>query len=758
MPAERLRAKSRGPDGRPPLTIRRHTLDVLEAAERLVDVTGAGQLAAVGLDPAGWLPRFRREVLLAALLHDLGKANDHFQGMVRCRRGPDRPQGLRHEAVSYLLARLPELQGWLAAVADPRTLELVLWAVAGHHRKFPPDGPPEGCGAELVVHLGHDDFGAVLALGERRLGLGPPPSFDGDRTWRLTRARGVFSALVEARAEAERAARSLSGEERRYVAALKACLIGADVAGSIRRRGAEPMADWIGRAFDRVPGPDELESIVARRLEGKPLRPFQEAVADRPERVVLVLAGCGSGKTLAAYLRAARRWPGRRLFVCYPTTGTATEGYRDYLADPELEAELVHGRAEVDMELLDLGDDEPDAGPGEGGPGRAARDSAGALEQWSTPLVGCTVDAVLGLVQNMRRGLYAWPSLARSGFVFDEIHAYDEALFGALLRFLVEVPGVPCLLMTASLPAARRDLLRAALAARGEPLGVVAGPPELEAVPRYIRTPSAPDVEAAWAAVEKTLAGDGKVLWVVNTVAAALALAADPRAARHGAMLYHSRFRYRDRVERHRDVIEAFRAEGPALAIATQVAEMPLDLSADLLLSELAPIPALIQRLGRLNRRARPDGSTGTRPLVAYEPAGDAPYEPEELEEARRWLAALGDGPLSQADLAARWADLATEAAMPPGGITTDHASAWIDGGFVTGPRPLREASPGIEVILESDVPTSFDPEWRPEKVRIPMALPRDRGWRTWPQVAFCRVPPAGRISYDPLRGAAWTD
>ena len=31
---------------------------------------------------------------------------------------------------------------------------------------------------------------------------------------------------------------------------------------------------------------------------------------------------------------------------------------------------------------------------------------------WSTPVVPCTVDTVLGLVQNNKRGLFAWPALA----------------------------------------------------------------------------------------------------------------------------------------------------------------------------------------------------------------------------------------------------------------------------------------------------------------------------------------------------------
>ena len=67
-------------------------------------------------------------------------------------------------------------------------------------------------------------------------------------------------------------------------------------------------------------------------------------------------------------------------------------------------------------------------------------------------------------------------------------------------------------------------------------------------------------------------------------------------------LVYHSRFRYCDRVRQHGAVIDAFRGNAPALAICSQVAEMSLDLSASLLVTDLAPVPALIQRLGRLNR------------------------------------------------------------------------------------------------------------------------------------------------------------
>jgi CRISPR-associated endonuclease/helicase Cas3 len=185
---------------------------------------------------------------------------------------------------------------------------------------------------------------------------------------------------------------------------------------------------------------------------------------------------------------------------------------------------------------------------------------------------------------------------------------------------------------------------------------------------------------------------------------------------------------------------------------------MSLDLSADLLVTHLAPIPALIQRLGRLNRRAKPDGTTGTRPFLVYDPPGwpgraPLPYTSRELEEALAWLDALGEDGIRQSDLIGRWPERPPEASPPAEG-----GHVWLDGGLVTEPWPLREASPGIDVILEDDRPGVEAGRDRPEDVRIPMPpVPRGLNWRKWPVCGFCRVPPSGMISYDPRKGARWT-
>lgn len=92
---------------------------------------------------------------------------------------------------------------------------------------------------------------------------------------------------------------------------------------------------------------------------------------------------------------------------------------------------LEHGRRQVDFRLLQADEDRNTA---------IARIES--LDLWRVPVVACTVDTVLGLVQNNRRGLCAWPALAQGAFVFDEIHSYDDKLFDALLHFLDAMRGV----------------------------------------------------------------------------------------------------------------------------------------------------------------------------------------------------------------------------------------------------------------------------------------------------------------------------
>jgi CRISPR-associated endonuclease/helicase Cas3 len=475
--------------------------------------------------------------------------------------------------------------------------------------------------------------------------------------------------------------------------------------------------------------------------------------------VTLVTAGCGCGKTVAAWLWAARQCPGQRVFFSYPTTGTATEGFRGYLFDQEthqskLGAELFHSRAQVDFEvILDVNEEDKAASIEE------EQLRIYSLKAWSTPIVCCTVDTVLGIMQNHRRGLYAWPALAQSAFVFDEIHAYDDKLFGCLLRFLSDLRGAKVLLMTASLPTPRLAAIHTALE-NDDPLNIISGPPELEHLPRYHREESTGIV----ARVREELTRGGRVLWICNVVDRAMDVA--DRFGDWNPLIYHSRFRYVDRVERHKEVVSSFSPgtdQAGCLAICTQVAEMSLDISATLLVTEVAPVPSLIQRLGRLNRHAKPsDPPPPTMPFVIDYPRKesgeikDMPYSLEVYgnwpELTEQWLGELGKESISQQTLASAWESLNSNEEVE--WIDT----TWIDGGPSTQIDSVRTSSPGVTVIQAGeDADACRKDASLISRYSIPMPPYRyGKHWMDWERIKGTMVAPREFMEYDRKRGARW--
>lgn len=723
---EPLLAKSGDPS--PGRSLQGHTWQVMESARLLLELRLPQAEHTVGRS----MPGMERVVMLAAFLHDLGKANDAFQAMIRKRRTA---QPVRHEALSLLVARRV-LRDWLRAVYSDEEIDRASVVAAGHHRKFPSRAVADSgdSAAECTVQLGHPDFRKVLQIGVATLGLPPvPPEVLVDRTVARSKAEALFD---QAHDEIVFAAGDLD------LAVAKAFLLAADVIGS-----AEPVAAKreaaVRDALSCRASRTELASIADARLQGKPPRAFQRDVARSQAPVTLATAGCGSGKTIAAYLWAQQH-AGRQLWFCYPTTGTATEGFKGYLLDLDLETWLEHGRREVDMEGLQSVVE----GTGEQAEEESQRRDAARIESvqnWGAQVVSCTVDTVLGLLQCQRKGMYAWPGLADAALVFDEIHAYDGRMFGGLLRLLEALRGTPVLLMTATLPAARLDRLRRTVHdVQGVALVEVPGPADLEEIPRYVQAHADPRELA-----RRCLSEGGKVLWVCNTVGRCQEVADGPWPVT--PLRYHSRYRYVDRVQRHRDVINAFAAPGACLAVTTQVCEMSLDLSADLLITELAPVSAMVQRLGRLNRRAGPHDPP--KPFVVAEPDGERPYSAEQLDEARTWLLdpVFARPGLSQKDLAESWARLGGGADVPP-----DKGSNWLDGGVVTEPREVRDSSASLTVLRECDADRVRQGLDSAVRLAIPMNPPRSRAWLSWPKVKHVPVAPQSALSYDALRGAAW--
>ncbi len=748
-----------------------HLRDVVECAVAISAATQDSQLRAFGVKPEQFKQRFAKLLIVSAACHDLGKANNHFQQFVLddpLKNGQPTKQGVRHEWISWYVLQQDDMSSWVKSCLDSATAEIdwhiILWAITGHHPAYGreiPRSQAQGTSDAIELYLSHPDYLECLDIVARCLGKSRCPILPASRT--VSANQDVLAAIREWPSTSTIFWRAWQRDPVivALVAAVKNSLVAADVAGSALPTESEASLRpelWhkvISDCLLNVPSSSQLEELIRDRLmyrgQQQSLRPFQREVAAKASEVTLVKAGCGSGKTLAAYHWAQVRCAGKRLYVCYPTTGTTTEGFRDYVFDkdehePKYGAKLFHGRASIDRQvILETPHGESDD--------EDALARIRSLQSWNAPIVTCTVDTVLGIIHNQRRAIYSWPSICNAAFVFDEIHAYDSSMFGALLAFLQKLKGVPVLLMTASLSLERLERLRKVIRDRGSELREIDGPRELEGLKRYrLETIVVSDISDR---VKKEMANNGKVLWVSNTVDRTIKAYHSCSSFCDSLTVYHSRFRYVDRVERHKAVIDAFATDNAAIAWTSQVAEMSLDLSATLLITELAPISALIQRLGRLNRRAT-SSIDPIRPFIVIEPLdkngklAPLPYKQEQLNEAKEWLSRLPET-ISQADLVTQWESMPVSAREQ-----IDSTSTWIDGGFDRVVKELREGSPGVTVIRRKDLERVIRGESTLVEVTIPMNQRFGENQSDWQRFQGAVVVDDTQLNYSELLGGKW--
>lgn len=451
------------------------------------------------------------------------------------------------------------------------------------------------------------------------------------------------------------------------------------VPSSTRRIGADNSrleAAWRGLDLPGPWVPDEPQETAAELFAsrfvlppGAEIRPVQaEAVRMAREMpgsgLLIIEAPMGEGKTeaalAAAEILAARTRAGGCL-VALPTRATGDAMFSrllDWLEHlPSAEGRsvfLAHAKAALNDEwsgLVRAGSRPITAVDSDGAqsvpsPGSATRRSPSGLQahQWlrgrkkgllASFTVG-TIDQVLFGGLKSRHLALRHLALAGKVVVIDEVHAYDAYMSSYLERVLewLATYKVPVILLSATLPAARRHALTEAyagagggvgmdLAADAYPLLTAVGPGEgpLIAQPPaasgrgtdIVLEPLSDDLVSLTDRLERELAGGGCALVVRNTVDRVLE-AAERLRERFGedrVTVAHSRFVAADRAAKDKDLLSRFgrdgeRPSGPHVVVASQVVEQSLDIDFDLLVTDLAPVDLMLQRMGRLHRHARP--------------------------------------------------------------------------------------------------------------------------------------------------------
>ena len=119
-------------------------------------------------------------------------------------------------------------------------------------------------------------------------------------------------------------------------------------------------------------------------------------------------------------------------------------------------------------------------------------------------------------------------------------------------------------------------------------------------------------------------------------------------AAETEVLLIHSRFRPSDRQRVNTQLLSPVGTQG-RIVVATQVVEAGVDISASVLISELAPWPSMVQRFGRCNRYG--EELEANICWVDVPEKSSTPYSSEELDASRRILRGLEGKRVAPLDL-----------------------------------------------------------------------------------------------------------
>ena len=369
---------------------------------------------------------------------------------------------------------------------------------------------------------------------------------------------------------------------------------------------------------------------------------MQRKIVHNDSMRVILNAGCGEGKTAAALLFAQKLLRENRIdriIFTLPTKFTANNLSRDLTdnkkyAIPEELVGITHGDASEFLRQKTQETKEEDTNEDEIENLIMAQVFENSI--YAKPITISTVDhLIMSLYHGYKFADRAFCNVASSLVVFDEVHYYEQHTTGAIaetMRRLTELQ-VPHLVMTATIPCAVRSEMDKL---------VTNQPYTFQQAPAVIESTSEPKTPFEIERLTDTLINeddksvsdellglvqqniDRRQIIFVNQVARAKRIyqtLADSGICEN-VICYHSGFiskhrnekekiiralfkRPEDRKEADINALECrnFYNTEPCILVSTQVSELSLDISADVMYSEIAPIDSIIQRGGRLHRK-----------------------------------------------------------------------------------------------------------------------------------------------------------
>ncbi|MDO5603767.1 MAG: CRISPR-associated helicase Cas3' [Paracoccus sp. (in: a-proteobacteria)] len=574
------------------------------AAYHMLDVAA---VAEVLIEPFGFPEPLRDALILLTALHDLGKIGAGFRAMLQT----GTRQIWRHWEMTevYLFQHDDDL---MAGILGGRgTVRKQLYsAAAGHHGRPPTLSKLDD--HRLLEQSGPEAARDAPALIKAFAALWPAASLDGISTARAKELGWWLAGFVSA-----------------------ADWIGSNTEWFAPVAAGPDLGDYLDAAREAAPTAVRLAGLDAPHPSDKPLfdftlRPMQAACAGigipAGQTLAIIEDETGSGKTEAALILAQRMMlagKGRGIYFALPTTATADAMFSrarklvSAMFDGPPSLTLAHGRAELSDEYRAL---------------RAPRNSPTdepVCTDWLADnrrraLLGNvgvgTIDQALLSVLPTRFNTLRHFGLSSKILIVDEVHEMGTPYMATTLAQLLRAhraAGGSAILLTATLPLDQRAALLDAWGAGDDgdasyPALTMAGGAarrdfaQTTGAKGPVTAQRVASVDEAVTLLADAAARGAGCVWVRNAVDDAIAGVQALRDAGVAADLLHARFTLSDRLTHEGTALSRFGRDGQGRAgrvlVATQVVESSLDLDFDVMLSDLAPMAALIQRAGRLWR------------------------------------------------------------------------------------------------------------------------------------------------------------
>ncbi|MCW5896730.1 MAG: CRISPR-associated helicase Cas3' [Bacteroidetes bacterium] len=672
MKAGELLAKSEKNGG---TTLLNHLKQVAAVAERIAE--------AASMD--------NRMARLGGYLHDIGKAHPYFQRKLQNSVRDEFSIPFRHEIASLFFLPLFSHEEWIPLVD----------MIIAHHRSIRQDAREQGIldldnleGSEAVFerHVeGWDEWSPSAIHILRELGI-------------PTRAISKEEALEAFRFVVDHC----SGKQLAW-SKWKGLLVGAD-------HFASALNETTERHVTNTFLPPDLSAFCRR---SNPLFPLSLISVDDARKHTLVVAPTGAGKT--DFLM--RRCKGR-VFYTLPFQASINamfERFREQLPE-ETEIRVLHAASALTVKSAKSYEE------------KVLQDKVGAAVKVLTP------HQLASLICGTRGFETIAIDIMGNDVILDEIHSYSGIAQSMVMEIIKVLSKLECRIHvgSATMPSILQKSILKLLGGKKKTYAVSLSEGVLTTFDRHIICKHQ-SFDGTIESIREALDENKKVLVVCNRVDAA-----QQRFERCKRlfptvpqMLLHSRFRRQDRSSHEMKLREQFDAvEGACLVVSTQVVEVSLDISFDMMVTDCAPLDSLIQRFGRVNRR-RTAESVQRRVLKevhVIEPPKDSreclPYDREVLVAS---YAQLQNGPLPENVLQKK-----IDAVFPRvGRVPIDTHLVWQDDEFQLTelchyPSSVLMEALNIEsatAVRQSDL-KQYESGNSEERIRLEIPIPRTAKFR----------------------------